>query len=213
MVELTLAKSPELVRLDLGCGGNPQEGFEGVDLLAPNARHKVDLFKFPFPWADDSVDELHCSHFVEHLPARDVELRDLNVTRPSSDDSISRSDSMIVHRFVGQDFLFAFFDECWRVLKTGAPMKVIVPSGRSDRAYQDPTHRRFIVAETFGYLNKEVREQMGLGHYRVRCNFASNVVPTVDSAFHLRHIEVQARMFRETYNVIHDWHATLIARK
>jgi hypothetical protein len=115
--------------------------------------------------------------------------------------------------FLGQDFLFAFFDECWRILKPGSTMMVIVPSGRSDRAYQDPTHRRFIVAELFGYLNKEIRESMGLSHYNVRCNFASNVVPTVDNALNLRHPEVQAVQFRQAYNVVHDWHATLIVRK
>lgn len=197
--DLKLAKSPEPVRLDFACGTQPKEGFEGVDLYAPLAPHKVDLFKFPFPWADNSVDEIHCSHFVEHLPARDVERRDL--TDP------------VHERFLGQDFLFAFFDECWRILQPGAAMLVIVPSGRSDRAYQDPTHRRFIVAEMFGYLNKEVREQMGLGHYKVRCNFATTVNPTVDAALNLRHPEFQANEFRRSYNVVCDWHATLITRK
>jgi hypothetical protein len=196
---LELAKSPEPVKLDFACGTRPKEGFEGVDLYAPLAPHKVDLFKFPLPWKDNSVDEIYCSHFVEHLPARDVERRDL--TDP------------VYERFLSQDFLLAFFDECWRILKAGSTMMVIVPSGRSDRAYQDPTHRRFIVAETFGYLNKEVREQMGLGHYNVRCNFATSINPTVDSALNLRHPEVQALKFREAYNVVCDWHATLIVRK
>lgn len=203
MVELALAKSPELVKLDFACGNNIREGFEGVDFYAPLAQYKIDLFKFPFPWEDNSVDEIHCSHFVEHLPARDVELRDL---RPSIHGAADT-------KFIGQDFLFAFFDECWRVLKPGATMLVIVPSGRSDRAYQDPTHRRFIVAETFGYLNKDAREQMGLGHYNVRCNFAASINPTVDKALELRHPEVQAKKFKEAYNVVHDWHATLIVRK
>lgn len=207
MVELALAKSPELVKLDLACGNNPREGFAGVDFYAPTAAHKIDLFKFPFPWADNSVDEIHCSHFVEHLPARDVELRDLRA--PASVDPTNTSYT----KFIGQDFLFAFFDECWRILKPGAAMLVIVPSGRSDRAYQDPTHRRFIVAETFGYLDKRLREAMGLGHYNVRCDFGSSVNPTVDPTLNLRHPEVQAQKFRETYNVVGDWHATLITRK
>lgn len=61
------------LRLDLGCGKNkatdaagvPFLGvdsipFEGVDLV-------WDLRTYPWPWEDDSVDEVHCSHFVEHL--------------------------------------------------------------------------------------------------------------------------------------------------
>ena len=57
------------LKLDLGAGQSPREGFEGVDLNAPNPAHRVDLFSYPMPWEDSSVDELHCSHFIEHLPA------------------------------------------------------------------------------------------------------------------------------------------------
>ena len=57
------------MKLDLGCGENCREGFEGVDLYAPSAKHQVDLFKFPYPWEDNSVEEINCSHFVEHIPA------------------------------------------------------------------------------------------------------------------------------------------------
>lgn len=54
------------VKLDLGCGPNPRKGFVGVDLYC-GPQH-VDLTAFPWPWADESVDEVWCSHFVEHLP-------------------------------------------------------------------------------------------------------------------------------------------------
>lgn len=55
-----------LLRLDLGCGKNPRQGFEGVDSLDFGQKHKIDL-RQPWPWADESVDEVHSSHFVEHL--------------------------------------------------------------------------------------------------------------------------------------------------
>jgi len=57
------------VRLDLACGQTPREGFIGVDLYAPDAQ-KVDLLKFPWPWAAESVEEAWCSHFFEHVPGR-----------------------------------------------------------------------------------------------------------------------------------------------
>lgn len=61
-----------MVKLDLGCGTKPREGFEGVDRIAfPEVKHVVDLTVYPWPWADGSVEEVHCSHYVEHLPARD----------------------------------------------------------------------------------------------------------------------------------------------
>jgi len=57
-----------LLRLDFGAGQNPAPGYQSVDLYAPKADFKVDLFHFPFPWKDESVEEIHCSHFVEHIP-------------------------------------------------------------------------------------------------------------------------------------------------
>lgn len=51
------AARPEL-RLDLACGQNPREGFEGVDLWA-GATHRVNLLRFPWPWQDGEADELH----------------------------------------------------------------------------------------------------------------------------------------------------------
>lgn len=56
----------ELLKLDLGCGKNVREGFEGVDCRDFGQKHIVDLRK-SWPWQDGSVEEVQCSHFVEHL--------------------------------------------------------------------------------------------------------------------------------------------------
>lgn len=56
-----------MVKLDLGCGPNKREGFLGVDALGFSGVDVVlDLTK-DWPWAEGSVDEVHSSHFVEHL--------------------------------------------------------------------------------------------------------------------------------------------------
>jgi hypothetical protein len=57
-----------VVKLDLGCGKNPREGFEGVDVRDFGQKHIADL-RLPWTWADGSVEEAHSSHFVEHLTA------------------------------------------------------------------------------------------------------------------------------------------------
>jgi hypothetical protein len=58
------------IKLDLGCGDRKQDGFIGVDKYKTASTDKlVDLFKFPWPWKDGTVDEVHCSHFFEHVPA------------------------------------------------------------------------------------------------------------------------------------------------
>jgi hypothetical protein len=60
----------EPLKLDLGCGKNPREGFVGVDSRNFGQKHVVDL-RQPWPWKDDSVEEAHCSHFIEHLTAQE----------------------------------------------------------------------------------------------------------------------------------------------
>lgn len=187
-------------KLDIGCGQHPREGFEGADLYAPGALHKIDFFKFPWPFADDTFDELYCSHFVEHIPAREVEPRDL-------------APGGLAFGYEGCDMFFAFFDECYRILKPGGIMKVIVPFGRSARGFQDPTHRRFLMAETFGYLSREWRKVNGLDHYRVECHFASDIVPTVGEEMNLMSPERAGTMMAHYWNVIHDLHVTLKSGK
>lgn len=56
------------IKLDLGCGKNKREGFTGVDCLDFEGVDVVcNLGAGTWPWADGSVEEVHCSHFVEHL--------------------------------------------------------------------------------------------------------------------------------------------------
>jgi SAM-dependent methyltransferase len=55
------------VRLDLGCGPSPADGYEGVDLFpGPGVVHVVDLEQ-PWPWDPNSVEGVNCSHLVEHV--------------------------------------------------------------------------------------------------------------------------------------------------
>lgn len=57
------------MKLDLGSGPDPQEGYEGVDIIDyPEVAHTVDLFSYPWPWADSSVEAATTSHLVEHVP-------------------------------------------------------------------------------------------------------------------------------------------------
>lgn len=196
-LKLVEAVSTKPIKLDLGCGQNPKEGFEGVDLYGDKATHKVDLFKFPWPFKDNSISEIHASHLLEHVPAREVEFRDL-MGGDGADDS-----------YVGADMLFAFMDECWRIMKPDTWMTVIVPSGRSNRAFWDPTHRRFFMQETFLYFARAWRKQNGLDHYRVKCNFGLDVTHSMPNEEGLRSQDVQTERFKTLWNVTVDWMARL----
>lgn len=56
------------MKLDLGCGRRCKEGFTGVD-ISPECGAEIvhDLSEMPWPFEDDSVEEVNCSHFLEHL--------------------------------------------------------------------------------------------------------------------------------------------------
>lgn len=59
-------------RLDIGCGSKKREGFHGVDqypMEGVDTVLKIGAAKWPF--ADDSIEEVVSSHFLEHLTAQE----------------------------------------------------------------------------------------------------------------------------------------------
>jgi hypothetical protein len=58
----------KLLKLDLGCGTRKQEGFIGVDKVKGEKVDVVcDLGRGRWPWKNNSVGEVFCSHMLEHL--------------------------------------------------------------------------------------------------------------------------------------------------
>ena len=140
---------PKLLKYDLGCGNNlggGQKGFIGIDITKKGTKADIeyDLLKFPWLFAkDDSVDEIFCSHFIEHIP----------------------------HGNGSQDPFFEFFNETYRILKPNAIARFVTPYYTSIRATQDPSHQRSISEATYLYFMKDWRKQNGLEHYPIKCNF------------------------------------------
>lgn len=62
-------EAPAPVRLDLGCGKTKKAGFTGIDSRPFDGVDLVADLREAWPWNDSSVDEVHCSHFLEHLTA------------------------------------------------------------------------------------------------------------------------------------------------
>jgi SAM-dependent methyltransferase len=194
---ITIALPTPTLKLDLGCGDSPAAGYEGVDRFAgAKVTHVVNLFKFPWPWADSSLAELRASHFLEHVPMIEVD-----------------DDGNQVPFGEGTDLLFKLMNEAHRVLAPGGWFEIIVPAAHSDRGFQDPTHRRFFVTNTFAYFWKDWREANNLTHYGATCNFVSNVSFAVDSAVSLLHPEAQQKHIQSYWNGIQDILAKMQAVK
>jgi hypothetical protein len=60
-------KATETYKLDLGCGKNKKEGFLGVDAISFDGVDFVADLRKKWVWGEDTVEEVHCSHFLEHL--------------------------------------------------------------------------------------------------------------------------------------------------
>lgn len=64
-------QTAEPLRLDIGCGIHRKDGFKGVDIIPfPGVDFVLDLKKL-WPWKDNSVTEVHCSHTIEHFASWD----------------------------------------------------------------------------------------------------------------------------------------------
>jgi Methyltransferase domain len=119
------------VKIDIGCGpskigpdwiGIDQYKMKGVDIV-------INIGKDKYPFKDNSVDEVHCSHTLEHLT-----------------------------NFEGKWERTHLFNELYRIMKKGAKATFIFPHWASNRYYGDPTHKEPFSEMGFYYLSKEWRQ-------------------------------------------------------
>lgn len=185
-------KKPKTIKLDIACGQAKQEGFVGIDIADTEDADIVhDLTVYPWPLEDNSVEEAFCSHYIEHVPL-EVEVDGDRV-----------------------DGLCAFMNELYRVMENGAQVRFLYPHSRSDRAFQDPTHRRFIPEQTWAYFAKDWREANKLDHYPLVCDFG------IDNMFYsgfqgdwgMRSEQARAYALQHYWNIAADVAVDLSARK
>jgi len=191
-------KNDQPLKLSLACGGSAPEGFKGVDIVKTSATsYAQDLLSFPWKqFADNSVDEIECSNFVEHIPHGD-----------------SRNDPF-----------FEFFDELYRILKPAEfdptnpniPLKgfarITCPYYSSMRAWQDPTHQRAISEASFLYLNKQWRIDNKLDHYPISCDFDFSYGYILNPQWQNRSQEAQTFAIQHYINVVTDIQVQIVKR-
>lgn len=164
-----------MVKLNLACGGVAIEGYIGIDIHKTEATDMVmDLLKFPWPFEDNSVDTIYCSHFFEHIP------KELRVP---------------------------FMEECYRILKVDADMKVVVPAYNSERAVMDFTHEwPPITGNSFLYFNKPWRETNKLTHgpYDIKADFKCESQAVMSEDWQTRAYDAQIFASRHYWNSVLD---------
>jgi predicted SAM-dependent methyltransferase len=56
------------MKLNLGCGSDIRHGYVNVDAFDSRADIKADLSTFPWPWSNETADEILMLDFLEHFP-------------------------------------------------------------------------------------------------------------------------------------------------
>lgn len=172
------------MKLDLGSGKKPMDGFFGVDKVMGITDFNVHLWAdgAPWPFADDSVDELWSSHFIEHIDLIEVpvwrKVRAVEAVErawiPDVQGYTVAGGWLWQRTAVMRDALLHFFSEAYRIAKPGASFTVIWPCIMSRSAYRDPTHRRFIDIDVVHYLGREGRKVLDVEQYEVDCNWVGS---------------------------------------
>ena len=54
-------------KLNIGCGKDIKEGYVNLDVVDYGGNQIHDLNKFPYPFEENSFEEVFTSHILEHL--------------------------------------------------------------------------------------------------------------------------------------------------
>jgi len=151
--------------------------------------NELEVIAWRFP--DNSVDEAHASHFLEHLTNFGDKWERVN-----------------------------FFNELYRILKLGAQASLIFPHWASNRYYGDPTHKEPFSEMGFYYLKREWRLDQGNAPHSdssvnpngYSCDFEATWSYTLHPGLANRHVETQQFAITWGKEAVQDIVATLTKR-
>lgn len=113
----------------------------------PGVDETLDIFRYPWPWPDNSFDGALLAHIAEHIP-HEIKLTDA-VEHRERGDFLLRTSPRAKEVEQLQDGWYAFFAELHRALTPDAIIHVLSPYGWSQGGITDPTHTRLLTEQTF----------------------------------------------------------------
>lgn len=127
------------IKISLGAGTEPEEGFVNVDIVELEGIQVVhNLMHFPYPFEDESAEFIRAKDLIEHLAT---------------------------HLPDGRSTVLAFVDECHRILQTGGTLWIQTPSHDADFLWIDPTHVRGYDLRSFDFFDPETDFGRATGFY------------------------------------------------
>jgi SAM-dependent methyltransferase len=106
-----------------------------------------------------------------------------------------------------------FMEELHRVLRPQGSATIITPYWTSGRAVQDPTHQwPPLLESSYLYFNKRWREEQGIGHYAIRCDFDFRFAFQYTDAWAAKSADEKNFARIHYLNVVTDLHVFLTRR-
>lgn len=116
-------KENKPIKLNLACGQTKIDGFIGIDIERLDGVDIVwDLEEYPWPFQDNSVDEIFSSHFIEHAEDLISFMDEIyRILKPQSKATIIapyyssiRAWQDPTHKRAISEFTFLYFNKNWR---------------------------------------------------------------------------------------------------
>lgn len=164
------------MKLSLGAGTQREDGWTNVDYLdIPETDIVHNLIEFPWPFDDESVEEIKAIDVLEHLPSHTLpEANDIQI------DSVERTVKVTAGP-AGLSVPLEFVKECHRILEPGGILFIQVPHWLSPNCWTDLTHTRGFTERSMNYFDDSTDLGKHYGYYsNVRFNVSAVVTEWTD---------------------------------
>jgi len=134
----------EKVTINLGAGTDVNNDYINVDMMDIEGIDVVhNLIHFPYPFEDESADNIRAVDVLEHLPP-----------------------------YIGEEHgVVKFIEECHRILKPGGELYIQTPGWRAEFLWIDPTHVRGFDIQSMDFFDPTTHFGKTTGFYS-KCKFS-----------------------------------------